>query len=71
MVGDTVHEEYNADSVNFDLPTYEDGMDDQHEETLSSKGSEELNFDGGTLEEAITILYEGARCTKLAATILL
>jgi hypothetical protein len=64
MVGDVVHEEYNADSVKSDLPTYEDGMDDQDEETHSSKGSEELNFDGGALEEAITALYEGAQCAK-------
>jgi hypothetical protein len=34
MVGDVVHEECSTDSVNSDLPTYEDGVDDRDEEAL-------------------------------------
>ena len=69
--GDAMHEECSTDSVNSNLPTYEDGVDNRDEEMHTSKGTEESNFDASALEEAITVFYEGARCTKLATTILL
>jgi hypothetical protein len=65
-VGDAMHEEYNANSINYNLPMYEDGMDDRDEETHTSEGSEESNFDVGALEEAITALYDCAWYTNLA-----
>ena len=71
VAADAVHEDCSMHSMGANLDT-EDGGPDDETTTLEAGGTgEEPEFDPTELQEAMQQLYAGARCTKLAATILL
>jgi hypothetical protein len=68
---DIVHEECSGSLSSSDNEAPDVGSSEQQWDVDSTDGAEASDFDPRALEEAITPLYDAARCTKLAATILL
>jgi hypothetical protein len=68
---DIVHEECNGSLSSSDNEAADMGSGEEQWDVESAVGAEASDFDPRALEEAITLLNDAARCTKLAATILL
>jgi hypothetical protein len=68
---DTVHDECTRSSGTTDEDAMDYGAGKEAGDVDTADGGEDAEFNLGVLEEAMTVLYDGARCTKLAATILL
>jgi hypothetical protein len=68
---DNVHEECRETSSDTKADAMEIGGDELDGDADNSEAPKDSNFDPYTLEDAITPLYAAARCSKLAATILL
>jgi hypothetical protein len=68
---DTVSEECRNSSSDAEVEATDYGGDEPDVEEQNHEGAEDSNFDPHALEDAMTPLYDGAKCSKLAATILL